>query len=357
MNKKDLELMSNHIEKTYRIFIVITALISVIELMLMLRGAFMFNLDRLKLRLYLYSYIFLFLSSITAFVFLIAFHNTQKHIKKLTAMTYIYAFLLVTWSTFVTCIDCYANGDSGIVVYLTACIAVGVLTLIKPIFFISILGTSSIILLCVSYFARGKVLYSSGFYINFLIFLALAIFINAHNYHLSLREYEVSIKLKNLSYTDQLTGVYNRRRLDNHMSSNISDHKSFIFVLLDIDDFKSVNDTFGHPMGDNCLVVLAQKLSDKFGDHVYRFGGDEFAIISKLDEGDVCKKIDEINSELGSAFSTVDLHISAGIYKTSADDSLGEIFIHTDRALYNAKNDGKCKWSLYISNDKESSRQ
>ncbi len=345
------ELMKNYIGKMYRVFAVIISLITVIELAFMIRGLCLFNLERIKLRLYLYSYIFLFASSLIALICLVAWRNHEKHVKKLSCMIYAYASSLVFWSAFITCIDCYADGDSGVMVYVMTSISVGILTLINPVFFTSLLTVSSISMLIAIYFARGMQFYSSGFYINFIVFIALAAFINAHNYKLSMREFEAGKLLRKLSYTDQLTNVYNRRRLDRHISARTKENEVFVFILMDIDDFKSVNDTFGHATGDRCLALLAKKLTEKFGKSVYRFGGDEFAIITEMTEADAGAAIDKINQELSGAFEGIRLHISAGIYKTREDDSAGSVFIKTDRALYDAKRSGKCTWAVYNSDN------
>ncbi len=351
MNINDLALMKDHIGKMYRIYATIIAFITLIELAFMMRGVHMFNLERLKLRLYLYSYIFLFVSSVAALSALIVFRKREQHWKKLTAMIYIYAFCLVIWSAFVTCIDCYANGDSGIIVYVMTCISVGVLTLIKPIFFASLVSLSGIAMLISIYFARSQQLYSSGFYINFAVFMALAIFINAHNYKLSMREFESGKQLRKLSYTDQLTNVYNRRRLDKHISARTEAHRSFVFMLMDVDNFKEINDIHGHAIGDKCLTALAKKLTERFGERcVYRFGGDEFAVIPQMDEETACRTIEELNSELSEVVDGITIHISAGIYTTHEDDSARNVFIKTDRALYDAKRAGKARWARY--NDK-----
>ncbi len=347
MSQNDSALIKSNVGKMHRIFLIIASIISLVELVLLIRGFCIFNLERLKLRLYLYSYIFLFISSVFATAFSIIYRKWEKHWKKLSVMTNIYATCLVFWSSVVTCIDCYANGDSGVIVYVMTCISVGVLILMKPWYFVSLLCTTGTLMLISIYFAKGEQFYSSGFYINFIVFMALAIFINAHNYKLSTREYETRQLLRKLSYTDQLTSVYNRRRLDKNIAEMTLAKKSFVFILMDIDNFKKVNDEHGHAVGDRCLVLLAKKLTEKFGDGVYRFGGDEFAIITQMSEAAACSSIDAINNDPSFSFDDIKLHISAGIYTKQENDSSGSVFIKTDRALYEAKAKGKANWTLY----------
>ncbi len=347
MRKNDLALVKNHLGKLRNVFFIVVTLIAVMELILMTRGLLLFNLERLKLRLYLYSYIFLFVSSAAVLIVLAIFRDWEKYADKLVLTTYIYAFCLVFWSAFITCIDCYANGDSGVMVYVMTCISVGVLTLMKPVYFVSLLGSSCVSMMVAIYFARGQVLYSSGFYINFMIFMVLAVFLNAHNYSLSRRAYESSKLLKSLSNTDQLTGIYNRRHLDEKIASYYENGEEYLFILADADNFKRINDTYGHAVGDECLVLMANTLCEHFGDGVYRFGGDEFAIVSSFSYDEAAAHIDAVNEILHRAYENVDLHLSAGLYRRKRSDPRGAVFIYADRALYKAKRGGKSNWAVY----------
>ncbi len=347
MDELDLELIRNHIKKLYRVFFAVVLLIAVLELALTVRGLIIFNLSRQKLRYYLYSYLFLFFASVATVVTMLLCRRTERHGRLLVAATYSYAFCLMCWAAFVTAIDGgMANGDSGAMVFIMVSISIGSLLLIKPIFYDIMLIVSSTGMLLAIYYARAA-LYSSGFYINFAVFLALAIFINAHTYRISKREYEAGKKLKKLSFTDQLTGVYNRRHLDKQVAAFAARSEAWLFILIDIDDFKQVNDTHGHAVGDACLVMLAEKLSAAFGRRVYRFGGDEFAIISTQTVQEACDAIDRINASIRQEKKEVDLHISAGIYAAEEADSAGTVFIRADRALYTAKRRGKMCCAVY----------
>ncbi len=346
MSNTDNELMQNQIRKMRNVYFVIICLVGLIELALTVRGLFIFNFARLKHRMYFYSYVFLLVASIVTFAVLMLYRKNEKYIKLVIAQTYIYSACLIVWSTYISTVDCIANGDSGMMVFIMVSISIGALLLIKPIYY------GSMILFCAAAFvvtvrvAKGE-FYSSGFYTNLAVFLALAMFISAHNYRISKREYEANKKLQRLSETDQLTGIYNRRHLDAQMAECDEIDKSFVFVLIDADDFKGINDTHGHAVGDACLTAVANKLVLEFGDNVYRFGGDEFAVISVYDINTTAEKIDKINKELIAENTEAPFHISAGIYKTNDEDHANAIFINTDKALYEAKKKGKCTYSVY----------
>ncbi len=346
MTGRDFLIAKNYIKKSYGAFSIVVFFIMLVELVLTVNGLFSFDLERLKLRLYLYSYIFLFVSSLVTFILLRVFSDTDKNAKLLILLGYCYAVALILWATFISVLDCVANGDSGIMVYVMVSISIGVLILVKPVYYMLTLGATAAALLVMIAVLSGSP-FSSGFYINFLIFAALAVFINAHNYRLTNRAELISEELERLSFTDRLTSVYNRRRLDEQISANHEVGLEYLFILIDVDDFKVVNDSHGHAVGDECLVYVAKKLSESFGECVYRFGGDEFAVISQENEDACCAKIDKINEALLSVFQGVDLHISAGMYRADSTDTPGDVFINTDRALYKAKAGGKSKWEIF----------
>jgi diguanylate cyclase len=95
------------------------------------------------------------------------------------------------------------------------------------------------------------------------------------------------ILLRELSIKDPLTGIRNRRAMEENLlkiSSQVrsATYRNISLILIDLDEFKKVNDQYGHSAGDNILRDLANVLSHKLtkDDHLYRFGGEEFVVIS-----------------------------------------------------------------------------
>jgi len=92
-------------------------------------------------------------------------------------------------------------------------------------------------------------------------------------------------KFKKLSYTDDLTGLHNHRRLEEDLQHRINTYLrykiSFVLIILDIDGFKQINDIKGHSQADDILkhLALTLKTSLRQTDKIYRYGGDEFVII------------------------------------------------------------------------------
>lgn len=102
----------------------------------------------------------------------------------------------------------------------------------------------------------------------------------------SCKRYQIQKNLRDLSLTDSLTGLYNRRGFDQLLEKQISyavrHGQPFLLISIDINAFKSINDKFGHPVGDQALKDIAEALLSSFRKHdlVARVGGDEFAVIA-----------------------------------------------------------------------------
>jgi diguanylate cyclase len=152
---------------------------------------------------------------------------------------------------------------------------------------------------------------------------------------------------------DHLTGIYNRRGLDNVFKREISraqrSQEPFCFVLLDIDNFKQLNDTYGHQVGDDALVFLvdAIKESTRSEDIVSRYGGEEFALLlpnTMLDEAILISS--RILRNLTKKFflhrnNRLLITFSAGVAQYQLEESQESIIKRADEAMYRAKKSGK----------------
>lgn len=145
--------------------------------------------------------------------------------------------------------------------------------------------------------------------------------------------------------TDPLTGVNNRRALDetlNNLFAMKSRYRTmFSMIIVDIDHFKQVNDRQGHLYGDNVLREVAQHLDDcvRETDLVARFGGEEFIIIlPQTDLAGACILADRVR---GLIEETMPITISAGIATVVDGDTPGSLLARADSALYSAKSAGR----------------
>jgi diguanylate cyclase (GGDEF)-like protein len=145
--------------------------------------------------------------------------------------------------------------------------------------------------------------------------------------------------------TDPLTGVSNRRALDetlNNMFAMKSRYQtSFSLIIVDVDHFKQVNDRQGHLYGDNVLREVAQHLDDcvRETDLVARFGGEEFVLIlPQTDLGGACILADRVRQLIQEQMHVT---ISAGVATVIDGDTPGSLLSRADSALYSAKSAGR----------------
>lgn len=147
--------------------------------------------------------------------------------------------------------------------------------------------------------------------------------------------------------TDPLTGLYNRRTLDQFVNHHIEKQIPFSVLLMDLDNFKRVNDTFGHDVGDEVLRFLAMALKDMFGDHgvVCRMGGEEFVVL--LPDGDISTAAYDAEQVRAYMMNTtsptgdkVTISIGVANYPTHAMTS-ELLYRSADDALYQAKRNGR----------------
>jgi diguanylate cyclase (GGDEF)-like protein len=162
-----------------------------------------------------------------------------------------------------------------------------------------------------------------------------------------------------VSGIDGLTGIANRRSLDEHLQfeweSCMRAEKPLTVLLIDVDEFKQYNDAFGHLQGDGCLRIVAEALEKSLGrtdDFAARYGGEEFAVllpdttlkggarVAERIRGNIEKRrIPHVGSEGAAKFVSVSIGICCMVPKPgqAALQALGL----ADRALYNAKQNGR----------------
>lgn len=153
---------------------------------------------------------------------------------------------------------------------------------------------------------------------------------------------------------DALTGVLNRGGFDQILNSSIKEKRDFALILIDIDEFKDVNDNYGHAVGDIVLKKISKMLGEQFRslDYICRIGGDEFAVIMmgvRKDFGTkIINKIDEINELLSSHTNDIPLvSLSVGTAFMDKDSSSDSLFKDADNALYYVKKHGKKGCHIY----------
>ncbi|AMV34598.1 Response regulator PleD [Pirellula sp. SH-Sr6A] len=152
--------------------------------------------------------------------------------------------------------------------------------------------------------------------------------------------------------TDGLTGLANRRAFDQKIeecfSNWIKSQRLFSLALIDIDHFKKINDTYGHPAGDAVLREVALRLKDFSADtiQVARYGGEEFAILLECDAMAAAQVMEKIRLAMCDRTVPAEGHdipvtLSCGVSQIVAEDRIGKLVRRSDEALYTAKMAGR----------------
>lgn len=166
--------------------------------------------------------------------------------------------------------------------------------------------------------------------------------------------------IKHQAEHDPLTDLLNRGSYDRIFNLYEKDQKNFALILVDVDTFKSVNDTYGHAVGDVILKKVARLLTTTFRtiDYVCRIGGDEFAIIMVEMTSDlsytITEKITEINRQLDISEGNIPkVSLSVGVAFTDRKNPGKNMFTDADSALYYTKEHGKRGCNFYPAGESE----
>lgn len=158
-----------------------------------------------------------------------------------------------------------------------------------------------------------------------------------------------------LAITDRLTNLYNRYKLDEILNSNkdLADRyeSSFGVIMVDIDHFKNINDTFGHQVGDEVLKTFASILlnSSRKSDIAGRWGGEEFLIIApNATKESIITFAENLRAEIEKfQFEKIgQLSISLGASIYQENESIEELIKRADKALYTSKKRGRNRTSF-----------
>lgn len=174
---------------------------------------------------------------------------------------------------------------------------------------------------------------------------------------------ELNIALQRQVNEDGLTKVFNRRFIDNTLQDLVSlhgrNHSSLAIILLDVDNFKPFNDNYGHIEGDKCLVEIASMTNELFcrsGDFVGRYGGEEFVVLlSNATEDKALEHANRIKQGLnqlaykheynnGVGYVTVSQGVLS--FVPTGKENIDDLYRMVDRALYQAKNNGRNCFTL-----------
>ncbi|MEM7408437.1 MAG: GGDEF domain-containing protein [Pseudomonadota bacterium] len=161
--------------------------------------------------------------------------------------------------------------------------------------------------------------------------------------------------MENAAARDALTGLFNRGSMVRSLTREVQlaqrHNVPLSIIILDIDHFKSVNDTFGHVVGDAVLIDISERLMDRVrnSDIVFRYGGEEFVVLlsatdlegAKLLAGRLRTRVEEEPVKIKKMQLSVPVTISAGVAELAAGETMDALLSRADTALYRAKDAGR----------------
>ena len=289
-----LEIIGNHLRK-YRIMaIVFLGIISLLDIGFSIAWFISDDIvaNEKEVAYYILQGIVLGVSLI--YIFLMILGKKEKISNMKLAVAYhIYGFLLMAWATLVYMLD-LTLGEPSIIYLMIGTIIAG-LFVVEPIFFtfFSVLSLISI-LIYFSFnpneFFDGTLIWENVF--NLVAYAFVIVLLALRNYRVTIREHRAYKKLEEMSYIDELTGLYNERSYISEIESinnRIDDGEDvkFAVVLMDLNNLKATNDKYGHRFGCSLVVRCGQTIPDLFPtSKCFHVGGDEFIIIVYGDDYD-----------------------------------------------------------------------
>lgn len=312
------------------------------------------------------QYIYLYLSMIFASIlFLILLHVFKNSVSGLLKTEFFMLIALGIWSAVFSACD-VINGFS-------------------PYLFIQIMIINSLLvrirtskhciinIICYLVYMTIILSYDLGIVVTFaelinpFLMLVAACVIIILNNRIKYRSYinqelikEQNKKLEYYANNDFLTGIPNRKSIIDYLNSILKTETNISCLMIDIDDFKLYNDTYGHLAGDECLINLAKDIENfilEKGGKVGRFGGEEFlAVFTGKEENiimeianDLVVRVREKNIDFPANSDYRVLTISIGVHFVKGNENMEstDIISFADDALYKAKKEGKNKISSY----------
>ena len=240
------------------------------------------------------------------------------------------------------------------------------LTMIIPLFLATLLNDRKVLDLLLSLFVLSDIVafilsvvshdysladaamhYSISLAIIVCCYISTIIILNAYSDKLNkiMRYKNNEEKLNELIKLDSITGLYNNMAIKVKLQLALEEKNNIVLAMIDIDDFKMINDTYGHVVGDEVILYLANELKKISSPQIVpsRYGGDEFLIMFLYYSIEEIKQIiNKIINEFELNFKIKGLTLSCGIAKGNSDIKNEIDFINkADEALYYVKNNGK----------------
>ena len=272
----------------------------------------------------------------------------------------VYNVLILSWSVVVSYLDITLHDHYSLMVIMSAMIGIPLSFYLSPIIIITMNITVSIVMTIMICFS-GNVQEIIPYLINYYIFVVMAttigvihVFMKIKMYKKNIQLVEANCALKNIAERDYLSGLYNRTKL-NEVSEKvwidgIKNNTQLGCILFDIDDFKKINDTYGHMEGDRLIRIISEiiiKATKNVESYSFRYGGEEFLIVLPgMDSEEAMCLAETIRYKISTLRiydAEYKISISGGVYSNipTSKGNIKDFFLQADKGLYRAKENGK----------------
>lgn len=304
---------------------------------------------------YRWMYVFIIVAVLLTYL---AIRFLKSHVGKLHVIE-LAAFVFLQWCVLLTILDALRGIQSG--VYYFIAMALSIVVVLKPSKSLRMYGISFILYIILSFvILKDSTLVFSNV-INGLSFIITTWIISIIVYRLRGRDYtkqqiieEQNQQLSTMANMDHLSGINNRRTLDDQLlklyQQGLENQTPLSVMMIDIDEYKSFNDTYGHIKGDHVLKAIASRIemiTNVYSSQAFRYGGDEFCVlIPEI-------SVDQLKNVVKELFHSIEimqieneaskynryLTISVGIFNKvpSAEDKPWDFIDQADKDLYISK--------------------
>lgn len=284
------------------------------------------------------------------------------HIMSLTIFAERKKWTLPVWYLLISIICCYAVALNTIIrpglsatTFCVLLIAAPLLVMDQPYRLICFLVGVWLVFECIAWNTKSYYLAFADTCNTFCcLFLGIAIYM--HIIQVKHREMVQRQHLKKQRDTDKLTGLFNKASMEYQIRKILKQERvKGAFLIMDVDNFKEINDRYGHAFGDTVLRLIGEQISDCFGTENLcgRFGGDEFFILMQnVQREQVVSRLNQLYSLAVEKIPFPDenkkIGLSIGIFLMQGEKyNYQQLFEQADAALYHAKNQGKNRYVFY----------
>lgn len=306
---------------------------------------------------YLVSYIFLITISIAGIIFLILSKMNKLSDFLMSMVLHVYSLGILIWATTISLLDLSHNNDP--IVHLTISMVISGILVISPIFFTVSNLLSIIIILIFNFINNYNYFNGIAAYLNFFVFILMVIVMSFRHYNIRMKEARINEYLWKLSHTDQLTGLGNEtayfEEADKIIKRSKKDYKEYGVLVLDVNNVKTTNDTFGHRFGCHLIVETGHALPKLFKtSKLFHVGGDEFIILL---EGEDLLNIESIIKEFDSMLQYTKIcfegnelihSVARGYFISKPTMTYKEVFQAADDLMYFNKRKVKKEYNMVI---------